>query len=109
MRVIILREEHLWVAQCLEHDIAAQSDSLHGVQVEFVKMVAAQIAVALSIKRDPQEFLQSLGQAPDYYHDCFQRAERLENPIRVPDRVEIPPAFMLDPIQRSLADSRIYA
>ena len=94
MRVIILKEEPMWVAQCLEHDIAAQGVSIPEVKKAFLLVLASQIVVALASRRDPQEFLDSFGPAPDYYHERFELAERLAEPIRVPDQVNIPPAFM---------------
>ena len=106
MRVLLFKEnEVLWTAQCLEHDIAAQGRTLHDVKMAFVNAIGAQIAVALHHGEDPQEFLETFDKAPTYYWDKFATAERLAEPIRAPERVEIPPAFMLNPVQRSLADT----
>ena len=107
MRVLIMREEHMWVAQCLEHDIAAQGASLPEVKQAFAIAFAAQIAVALHYGQDPRDFLGEFGRAPEFYWEKFSQAERLAEPIRVPDRVEIPPAFMLNAMQTSLADGWI--
>lgn len=109
MRVLIIREEHLWVAQCLEHDIAAQAQSLRDVKLAFAKTFAAQVAVALATNQDPAEFIRSFAPAPESYHRLFAEAERLLDPIQAPEPVNIPPAFMIDPIQRSIADGRVYA
>ena len=54
--------------------------------------------------------MDSFAPAPDYYHERFEKAERLAEPIRVPEPLDaIPPAFMADALQRALADGRVYA
>ena len=108
MRVIILREGPMWVAQCLEHDIAAQGATLPEVAFAFVKTVAAQVAVAVATGEDPRAFLDGFEAAPECYHRWYEMAAELVEPIRVPEQVEIPPAFMVNAMQRSLASSRIY-
>ena len=109
MRVLIMREDPMWVAQCLEHDIAAQGRTIQETKKAFALAFAAQVAVAVAANEDPQAFLNTFGAAPEYYHERFERAERLAEPIRAPEPAEIPPAFMINALQRSLADSRVYA
>ena len=104
MRVLILKEEAVFVAQCLEYDITAQGQTVVEAQDAFVRVFAAQIAVAL---RHGEEPLAAFERAPDYYWERFNEAQRLADPIRIPDRVEIPPAFMINAMQKTLADSWI--
>ena len=96
----------MWVAQCLEHDIAAQGPTIEVAQDAFVRVLAAQIAVA---RHHGEEPLAAFEQAPSYYWERFERALRLADPIQIPDPIDIPPAFMIDAMQKSLADTRIYA
>ncbi len=69
----------------------------------------AQIAVAVAHGEDPEAFIRSFDPAPDYYRERFEKAEQLAEPIQAPETAEIPPAFMIDNLKRSIADGRIYA
>ena len=104
MRVLLLKEETVWVAQCLEHDIAAQGSTIAEAKDAFVRAFAGQIAVALDHGEEP---LATFEKAPPYYWDLFNKAERLADPIRISDPIEIPPAFMTNAVQKTLADSWI--
>ena len=104
MRVLLLKENATWVAQCLEYDIAAQGPTIALAKEAFVYAFASQIAVALHHKEDP---LATFGSAPKHYWDLFSKAERLADPIRISDPIEIPPAFMINSLQKTLADSWI--
>lgn len=109
MRVLILREGPMWVAQGLEHDIAAQGRSLTEVKLAFALAFSAQIAVAVARGEDPEAFINSFAPAPKYYHERFEKAQQLSEPIQAPEAADIPPAFMIDGLTRSIADGRIYA
>ena len=104
MRVLLLKEETVWVAQCLEYDIAAQGPTISAAKDAFVRAFAGQIAVALHCGEEP---LATFGKAPQYYWDLFSEAERLADPIRITDPIKIPPAFMINAMQKTLADSWI--
>ena len=104
MRVLLLKENATWIAQCLEYDIAAQGPTIALVKEAFVHAFASQIAVALYYKEDP---LATFGRAPQHYWELFSKAERLAEPIRISGPIEIPPAFMINSIQKTLADSWI--
>ena len=104
MRVLLLKEDAVWIAQCLEYDIAAQGTSITEAKAAFVLHFAAQIEVALKHGDKP---LADFASAPQNYWDRFSASERLADPIRVSDPIEIPPAFMINAMQRTLADSWI--
>lgn len=104
MRVLLLKEDGLWVAQCLEYDIAAQGPTVEAAKEAFVVAFAAQIVVALHHGEEP---LATFGRAPQHYWDRFSKAQRLAEPIRIPDPISIPPAFMINAMQKTLADSWI--
>ena len=72
--VLLLREENRWVAQCLEHDIAAQSDTIPGVKRAFAKAFVSQVAVNIRHGKKP---LEDVPKAPDFYLDLFKKGERL--------------------------------
>lgn len=103
MRVLLLKEDAVWVAQCLEYDIAAQGTTVTEAKDAFTRHIAAQIKVALKHGDEP---LADFSRAPKYYWDLFSESERLADPIRVSDP-EIPPVFMINAMQKTLADSSI--
>lgn len=72
LRVVIFREgEHL-VAQCLEHDIAAQGATLADVQDAFLKELVKTIILALELNREP---LKAIPKAPETYWNMFKSVE----------------------------------
>ena len=104
MRVLLLKEESVWIAQCLEYDIAVQGATVAAAQDAFVRTFAGQIAVALHHGEEP---LATFQRAPEHYWDLFNEAQRLADPIRIHDPIKIPPAFMINAMQKTLADSWI--
>lgn len=104
MRVLLLKEDTVWVAQCLEYDIAAQGPTIAVAKDAFVRTFAAQIAVAFHHRDEP---LATFEKAPTYYWNLFNKAECLADPIRIFDPIKIPPAFMINAMQKTLADSWI--
>jgi len=95
LRVIYLRETDYWVAQCLEHDIAAQGKTLSEVEDAFRKTLVGQIVLDLRKGREP---LEDIKPAPSIYWRKFREGLRLgvEPNIELPS--EIPPAFMIEGI-----------
>ena len=104
MRVILLKEEAMWVAQGLEYDIAAHGVTPDEANEAFALAFAAQVAMALHLGEEP---LANIGKAPQEYWDRLEKSLLLAAPITAPDANEIPPAFMFDPAQKSLAESWI--
>ena len=104
MRVLLLKEETTWVAQCLEYDIAAQGPTVALAKEAFVHAFTSQIAVALHHGEEP---LATFGRAPKRYWDLLSEAERLAEPIRISDASTIPPSFMINAMQKTLAESWI--
>ena len=107
MTVLFFREDAMWVAQGLEYDIAAQGETLAEAKAAFAGSFAAQIAVALHHDEDP---LADFGKAPQEYWDMLTIAQELAEPIRAPEASEnIPPAFMIDAMQKTLATGWVAA
>jgi hypothetical protein len=68
LRVVVFREEDVYVAQCLEHDICVQADSLPKLQKRF--------EATLRLEGDD---LDSIDPAPLRFHDLWVSAEALES------------------------------
>lgn len=75
LSVLLLKENNTWVAQCLEHDIAAQAKTIKDVKTAFEKTVTGQCFLDLQRGSDP---LASIGPAPGFYRPLFDSAEKLE-------------------------------
>lgn len=71
LRAVIYQEGPVWIAQGLEIDITAQSDSLPDLPSAFVRAVAENFAVAHHLGHDP---LSSIGPAPERFERMFERA-----------------------------------
>jgi hypothetical protein len=81
LRVLLLNEKGGWVAQCLEHDIAAQGTSIKDAISSFVDVFGGQITLDLKANREP---LSGKKEAPSWYWRAFREAEQLARPIRLP-------------------------
>jgi hypothetical protein len=68
LRVVVFREEDLYVAQCLEHDICVQADSLPKLQKRF--------EATLRLEGDDLDLIDP---APPRFHDLWASAEALES------------------------------
>ena len=91
--VLVLREESLWCAQCLEHDIAAQGETIDkAVEELFVSLVAQAIA-----QDQAGQSLHDLPKAPDRYWREFRRANTKVTTNIPPIKTikDMPPAFMI--------------
>ena len=104
MRVILFQEEGMWVAQCLEYDIAAHGETVIDAKEAYARVFAAQVIMAFQLDEEP---LANIDKAPQQYWDMLENSQRLAAPITVPDENEIPLSLMFDPAQNSLADSWI--
>ena len=92
LSVLLMREGEMWVAQCLEYDLAAQGRTLAEVKDAFGKTFCGQIMVDLHHKLEP---LSTFSQAPAAYWEKFKHAERLLDRQQLPTPPRVPPAFMI--------------
>jgi len=91
LRVLIMKREGYWVAQCLEYDIVAQcAGTPDDIKNEFCRTLRVRVAACVSEGIDPFK----LPKAPQIYHDLFERA-RLKYIDQKQDELDIPPAFMI--------------
>lgn len=65
----------IWVAQCLDFDIAAHGDLPQDALYEFERLYVAQIAAALDSGIAP---LESVPKAPDFFWDMYYKKAKLE-------------------------------
>jgi hypothetical protein len=91
LRLLLIKEGTQWVAQCLEHDLAAQGVEIDDAVDAFASILAAKIIADIKAGREP---LANCKPAPAHYFALAQRAKHLDAPVprRLPD--EVPPAWM---------------
>ena len=71
--VLVIKENDIWVAQCLEYDINAQAKEFSDIFYKFEEELVSHIVVSLSNNIDPF----SLPKAPKYYWDLYERANKI--------------------------------
>lgn len=85
MNVVLFRDDDYLVAQCLEHDIAAQGRTFKEVRGLFVATLVAEIVGAIREGRRP---LADIGPAPrEFWHLLEKRGEFLRDPVPVASAV----------------------
>jgi len=70
LRVLVSKHEDMFVAQCLEHDIAVQAPDLTTLQRRFEATVEA------------EGDLDCIEPAPQMFHDIWNAAQELESRIQ---------------------------
>lgn len=70
INVLIERDGDLWVAECIEHDIVTQAESLDDLRVEIPRILTAHIAACEELGMKPFE----IPAAPADTRDRFDRA-----------------------------------
>jgi hypothetical protein len=90
IRAVIFQDASLWCAQCLEHDIAVQANSVDKLIHELGSMLASYVELALIEKRDP---FAGIPAAPAQFFEMFERAHEFEAPklIEIDDAPAIAP------------------
>lgn len=78
-----------WVAQTLEHDLAAQGENIDDAIENLSAVLAGQFISDVRAGREP---LEACPPAPAYLFERLKRAKRLDmhQPIRLPD--DVPPS-----------------
>ena len=74
MHVLVLCEDGIWVAQALEHDIAAQGSSTKEAINALGMMILAEVRYDKIAGREP---LSRIGRAPLKFWNLFGRSERV--------------------------------
>ena len=94
LSVLLVKDQGVWAAQCLEHNIAAQGATTQEALFELSRTVAGELALSAEAGH---EGLAHIPRAPDFYWKMFGASDRLntkDRPLFQPDR-DVPPAFML--------------
>lgn len=91
LRLLLLKEGTQWVAQCLEHDLAAQGPDIDDAIDAFATVLAGKLLADFNAGREP---LSTCRPAPAHYFELVRKAKHLESPMprRLPD--SIPPPWM---------------
>lgn len=81
IRVIVFRETHHYVAQCLDYDIATQAKSLESLVERLELTLDAEFAICEEEGVQPNK---AISPAPNYYHDLWDSRFALLDRIDVP-------------------------
>jgi hypothetical protein len=81
LSVLLLKEGESWVAQVLEHDIAAQGKTVSDATCSLRKIIAGQGFLDIQNGLEP---LAGISAAPDYYRAMFENAEETKRTLHVP-------------------------
>lgn len=91
----------IWSAQCLEHDIAAQGDTIDKAMMELTKLFVAEEIALLQAGLS----MDAIPKAPQAYWAMFNEAARIEAqrsfPVRPSVESELPPAYMIPEFRES--------
>ena len=79
LRVLVQREYHMLVAQCLELDIGAQAKTLDELQDRFEATLQAELAE--STTRHGKAFA-GIPPAPQHFFDAWDRRQARLEPVR---------------------------
>jgi hypothetical protein len=73
--VVAFREGELWVAQCIEYDISARSETLANAMTAFRRMFAANLAASRELGRNG---LEGVPPAPQRFRQMFDAAKLVQ-------------------------------
>jgi hypothetical protein len=74
IRAIVFQEEHLWIAQCLEHDIVVQAADEQALERRLIGTLSAEVDHAL---REGKEPFANIDPAPDHFwHEWEKLADQ---------------------------------
>jgi hypothetical protein len=82
LRVVIRKEFDgdgtKWLAQCLEHDVTAQGDSLDEVKSRFARTVMGYATLAL---KHNENLFANIQPAPEQYYRLWEKATELKDSL----------------------------
>jgi len=93
LRVLLFQRGELWVAQCLEYDIAAQGKNPNDAAYQWERAFVGQIVAGFQHDLKP---MANVLPAPPEYEEMFNEA-RFGNHAR-PKSWELPPSCQLPPL-----------
>jgi hypothetical protein len=81
LSVLLFREDDVWIAQCLEHDICVQASSKDEIRHELERVITAQF---LFSNERGKPLFDGLPPAPASFWERYKHAARAEDfPIRL--------------------------
>jgi hypothetical protein len=92
LRVLLRFETQMWVAQCLEHDIAVQGRSIPEAKRMFLATLRAQVRLDVERGKKP---LEGIPPAPHEYEREFEEAEALKDEPEISLTSGVPPAYQI--------------
>ena len=78
VNVVAFREGDLWVAQCIEYDISARSDTLPKAVTAFRRAFAANLAANQELGR---KALDGVPSAPQRFRQMFESAKSVQETL----------------------------
>jgi hypothetical protein len=81
IRVIVYREGEVYVAQCLEHDIATQGSDITGVLARLELTIDAECAVS---KEAGGQAFDNIPAAPNYFHTLWDKRSLTLTHVKMP-------------------------
>jgi hypothetical protein len=78
VNVLAFREGELWVAQCIEYDISARSDTLESAMTAFRRAFAANLAANRELGRNA---LDGVPPAPQHYREMFESGKSVQEKL----------------------------
>lgn len=96
IHVLMIRDDRAWVAQGLQHDIAAQGDTIEEALERFKRVLASEARFDL---RNGQEPLAEVPPAPQSLWDIWATSEPLKRdlgPVQMSSPNDMPPAWMIN-------------
>lgn len=70
IRAIVFKDGDMYVAQCLEYDIAAQAKDINALIARLDLTIEAEFAACHDADLEPRE---AISPAPNYYHDLWTK------------------------------------
>lgn len=80
LHVLVFKDDDLWIAQCLEYDIAVQARTIEELEENFVCSIIAHVMSSIEDKEAP---FSTLPETPKEFWDMFQRAKQFRDPLQI--------------------------
>jgi hypothetical protein len=86
IRAIVFQEGDMYVAQCLEYDIATQAKDLDAL-IDRLDLTIEAVCEECSLRsKEPHELI---GPAPNYYHSLWEKRSLALGRVNVPTQASV--------------------
>lgn len=86
IRAVIFQDEGVWIAQCIDYDIAAQAPTLSDVRRRL--MMTINLERDYTLEKTGEEF-GGIAPAPQYFHKLYHAAAGFFQPDGAPETMEL--------------------